>query len=73
MTSFIFFANGQGYPIGLPFCMHEAKTIVSAPRFTSSLALKTAFFPGQPPQFINPIISISSSIFSNPPFFHLSF
>lgn len=44
--------------------MQDANAIVSAPRFTSSLALRTDFFAGHPPQLIKPIISISSSIFS---------
>lgn len=63
-VSFIFFAKGHGYPIGLPRWMHEAKTIVSAPRSTISLALNTAFLPGQPPQEIKQIISMSSFIHS---------
>lgn len=34
--------------------------MVSAPRVISSFARKTAFLPGQPPQSINPIISMGS-------------
>lgn len=51
--------------------MQEAKTIVSAPLFTSSLARKTAFLPGHPPQLMKPMISISSSTPSKAPFFSL--
>ena len=40
--------------------MQEAKAMVSAPRFTSSRARSTAFFPGHPPQLIKPMVSISS-------------
>lgn len=68
-VSAIFLANGHGYPIGVPFCMHDANAMVSAPLSKNSRALRTAFFPGQPPQFINPIISISSVTSENaPPF-----
>ena len=68
-ASRIFFANGQGYSIGMPLAMQEAKAMVFAPRFTISLARKTAFLPGQPPQSLKPINSISSSIPSKAPFF----
>lgn len=57
----IFRAKGQGYPIGVPSVMHDARAMVSAPRRTISLALKTAFFPGQPPHEMNPTISMSSA------------
>ena len=60
ISAFIRLANGHGYPIGVPFWMQEANTMVSAPRRTSSLARRIAFLPGQPPQFIKPIMLISS-------------
>ena len=60
-VSIIFFANGQAKPIGVPLVMQVVKQIVSAPRFTISLARRTAFLPGQPPQLIKPTIFISSS------------
>ena len=68
----VFLTDGQGQPIGVPFWMQLANTMVSAPRLTSSRALSTAFFAGQPPQLINPIISMSSSMPSNTPFFSLT-
>lgn len=69
MRSFIFFAKGHGYPMGFPRWMQEAKTMVSAPLFTSSRARSTDFLAGQPPQLIKPMMSMSSSIPSKAPFF----
>ena len=71
MIVFIFFANGQGYPMGVPFWIHEANTIVSAPLLTNSRARNTDFLPGQPPQLQKPIISISSVTPSKTPFLSL--
>lgn len=47
--------------MGVPFWMQLAKAMVSAPRFTSSRTRSSAFFPGQPPQLMNPTISTCSS------------
>lgn len=46
-----------------------ANTIVSAPLFTISAALVTAFLHGQAPQVLTPITSISPSTPSNAHFF----
>jgi hypothetical protein len=60
MAFFIICAWGHEKPIGVPLNIQETNTIVSAPLFTISDALVTAFFPGQSPQVLTPIISISS-------------
>jgi len=52
--------------MGLPLLIHDVKTMASAPRFTISLALATAFFPGHPPQLINPTIS-TGPVYSKTP------
>lgn len=56
--------------MGVPFCIQEAKAIVSAPLRINSLMRRETFFPGHPPQLIKPISSISSSTplypFENP-------
>jgi hypothetical protein len=49
--------------------MQDAKTIVSAPRLTISAVRVTAFLPGQPPQALIPITSMSSVIPAKASFF----
>ena len=63
------FLNAKDAQWGVPFWIQEAKTRVTAPRFTSSLARRMAFLPEQPPQLIKPITSIFSPIPENAPVF----
>lgn len=48
----------------VPLNMQETNTTMSDPRFAISAALVIAFLPGQPPQVLIPIASMSSMLCS---------
>ncbi len=54
MEAFIFWAKGHGKLMGVRAqCYTRGDTMASAPRSTTFLALKPAFFPGQPPASVH--------------------